>query len=732
MKAGILTFHNAHNYGAALQVLATQTWMTRKGYDCEVINYRIAKIDRTYAATSSKRKKRFEAFMQKNLKLSPLYTTLDGLQAADLPYDVIIAGSDQIWNSVILRGLNAAFFCDLGRPDARRIVYAASLGSDALSPANRFLLPQYLRYPDFISVREKSMLKLIQPLTEKPVCTVLDPTFLLDLSDYQKLVIPQNISTPYIYLHYVHHTGENPKLDLAAKRLSEATGLPILKNRPDQRFANELPSCQDNGPGEFLGTLSEAAYVVTDSFHATVFSILFSKHFLTVAPVKRPERLIELLSLLNLDAHLYSDSFHPEAFTALPSYKDELPPLLEQLRADSVAFLEHALTAEIERKPFSYPSTKNPYFCYGCGACTRTNPDCAGTMVTDRDGFHYPSGTVEPISEDNSPCIFSATGSSCASLKNPSVHTEADNASRAVYLAYHKDLYSRMISFEGGVLTEFFRQIHRQNGVVIGKAYDTKSGSCRYILSDNEADSQQLLAVCPQEADITTLFELVPQIPTDRPVLLCATPCHIEGFRHAVPQLANHIITVEFSCGGVTSDITTQAYFNLLQQNHENGSGIVNYNLQAKHYGQYGIRAEFTHEDGSSTPKYISLCPLAQAYRSAAIQRPSCYTCTFRDTFPRLADITLTSVNSGQAPEFVPEDKFVSAVAINSVVGKRFYDSCRDAFTDQQITNEKAVLQLFPLPKFKLTAARPLFYQDLHAGEASSAFDRFKATKKKN
>ena len=154
MKAGILTFHNAHNYGAALQVLASQTWLTRKGYDCEVINYRISKIDRSYDATSAKRKQRFEDFMKKHLKLSPLYKSLAELQQADLPYDVIVAGSDQIWNSGLLGGLNAAFFCNFGRPDARRIIYAASLGSDELSPSNRFLLPRYLQYPDFISVRE--------------------------------------------------------------------------------------------------------------------------------------------------------------------------------------------------------------------------------------------------------------------------------------------------------------------------------------------------------------------------------------------------------------------------------------------------------------------------------------------------------------------------------------------------------------------------------------------------
>lgn len=718
MKAGILTFHNAHNYGAALQVLATQTWLTRRGYDCEVINYRINKIDRSYDATSAKRKQRFEDFMKKQLKLSPLYKSLTELQNADLPYDVIVAGSDQIWNSGLLGGLNSAFFCNFGRPDARRIIYAASLGSDELSPSNRFLLPRYLQYPDFISVRENSMLDLIRPLTEKPVCTVLDPTFLLDLADYQKLVVPQNIRAPYIYLHYVHHTGENPDLDLAAKRLSEATGLPVLKNRAGQRFANELPSCQDNGPGEFLGALSEAAYVVTDSFHATVFSILFSKHFLTVAPVKRPERLIELLQLLKLDAHLYTDSFDTADFTALPSYKQELPPLLEQLRADSVRFLEHALSADIERKPLSYPSTGNPYLCYGCGACTFLQPEAAGKLQADEEGFYYPSGTGEKLTEAKSPCIFSAEGFSCASFKNPLPTWEATQSTSA-YLAYHKDLYSRMISFEGGVLTEFFRNIHKENGLVIGKVYDAASGSCHYAISDNEADSARFLALRPQEADISALYQIISQLTFEHPVLLLTTPCHIAALRYAMPNAADRILTLELACDGVTSSAPLQAYFDILE--HVSSSKVTDYNFSAKHYGKSGIRAEFVHENGSLTSQYVSQCPPVKAYQSAALQRPSCYACHFRESVTGLADLSLAKGTPSLAPEFAPEDKIFSIIAVNSKKGEEFYLRCCDAFTERSIDREE-LTRFFPNTALKLTASRPVFYQRLQGEQPALSF----------
>ncbi len=724
MKAGILTFHNAHNYGAALQVLATQTWLSRKGYDCEVINYRIGKIDRSYDATSSKRKQRFEDFMKKHLKLSPLYRSLAELQSADLPYDVIIAGSDQIWNSGLLGGLNSAFFCNFGRPDARRIIYAASLGSDELSPSNQFLLPRYLQYPDFISVRENSMLDLIRPLTEKPVCTVLDPTFLLDLSDYQKLVVPQNIRTPYIYLHYVHHTGENPDLDFAANELSKATGLPILKNRAGQRFENELPSCQDNGPEEFLGALSEAAYVVTDSFHATVFSILFSKHFLTVAPVKRPERLIELLQLLKLDAHLYTDSFDPQDFTALPSYKEALPLLLEDLKSDSVRYLEHALSADIEHKALSYPSTGNPYLCYGCGACTCLQPESACKLTADYDGFYYPSGTGTSCAESSSPCIFSAKGSSCASLKQLPSAAAPGSYVPAAYLAYHNDLYSRMISYEGGILTEFFRQIHKEHGLVISKAYDSTSGDCRYMLSDNETDSARFLAFRPQEADISELYRLVSRLSFEHPVLLLATPCHIAALHAAMPEAASRILTVETACNGVIPSAPLSAYFDILA--HASGSKVIDYNFAAKHYGKSGIRAEFTLANGSLTSQYVSQCPPVKAYQAAALQRPSCYACNFRKNITGLADLSLASGTPSLAPDFAPEDKIYTVVAVNTDAGERFYQNCRTVFTEQ-VLDRSELARFFPNTDLKLTASRPVFYQRLHGERPALCFTPYES-----
>ena len=493
MKIGIITLHHAHNSGAALQTFALQTRLQRYGHEVAVLNYRLERIDRSYASTSTARKRKFNQFVRQHLNLSPRYTSLSDLQKARHPYDAVIAGSDQIWNETILGGLNSAYFCNFGTEGLRRIIYAASLGSDRLSASCRFLMQRYLQYPDLISVREDSMLPLLRPLTEKPLTMVLDPTLLLDHDDYLTLVPSCPITEPYIYLHYVHHSGENPDLDRAADELSGLTGMPVCKNRKGVRFAAELPDCSDDGPQEFLGKLQNARYVISDSFHATVFSILFGKHFLTVLPAKRPERLISLLDTLQLSEHCYNNMTSLTKFLTLPDYCSRVRERLAPLRKTSEDFLQHALNDPIAHSPVSYFTGNNPFLCYGCSACHRIHPKAVPAMQTDQEGFLYPSsaGTAQAQL-----CVYQSRGFLPAS--NPDYAAPKD-ASYAC-LAYHKSQYECMLSYEGGVLHEFFRAILSHGGSVIGHCFDADHQKEEYRTAKSEAACAPFLAMRPQES----------------------------------------------------------------------------------------------------------------------------------------------------------------------------------------------------------------------------------------
>lgn len=703
MKIGIITFHHAHNSGAMLQVLALQTYLQNAGHEVSVIDYRVSRIDRSYAAAPPVRKDRFEAFMNRHLRLSPLYHSLSELQKADHPYDAVIAGSDQIWNETILNGLDPAYFCAFGKPTLRRIIYGASIGSDTLSQSSRFLMQRFLQYPDFISVREESMLPLLRPLTDKALTPVLDPTLLLTPDFYLTLAKPEAPASAYIYLHYVHHSGENPDLDQAAAELSALCGLPILKNRAGQRFQNELPDCSNDGPAEFLSRIRHASYVVSDSFHANVFSILFSKHFLTVLPLKRPERLIRLLDALQLSAHCYREGHSMQAFLSLPEYASSLSVPLNTLRQNSTGFLQRALHAKVPSAPVSYFTIKNPFLCYGCAACHVHHPEQIRGMEKDNEGFFYPNTSH---SKHVNLCLYQTHGAEPAT--NPSLLLS--DARPVFYLGHHNALYEQMISYEGGLLPAFFRYILAKGGAVIGRSFDASLHEVHYKIAYSEAECRPFLSFCPQEAPAEELLQLIRSYAASAPLLVLATPCHLAAARSLPAGNANSVILLEQYCSGVYSSALFHAQ---LRRLHElSGQTIVDYNLASKHFTPSGTRVEYTKKDGSLFTEYRSQSRLVKAYYAHTIQRPSCYACTFRANFPCIGDLAIASVSPKTEGLFSKDIKIVSCLSVLTEKGEALYQACKSEFYLHPLTGE-AIGQIFPAStyaQFPLTVKRPANY----------------------
>ena len=698
MKIGIITFHHAHNCGAALQVLALQTLLERMGHAVSVINYRVARIDRAYANTSAERQKRFEAFQQSRLHLSPLFRSLRELQEAPHPYDALIAGSDQIWNAGILGGLNAAYFCNFGAKDARRIIYGASIGGNELSSASRFLLQNFLQYPDFISVREPSMLPLLRPLTDKTLTVVSDPALLLDREFYDGLKAPLAPQSPYIYLHYVHPVGENPALDTAAGELSALTGLPVCKNRSGIRFAHELADCSEDGPQEFLSRIASARYVVTDSFHATVFSILFAKHFLTVPPVKRPDRLLELLHTLSLQDHCYMPSFDFQSFLRLSAYEFTITTTLQRQRSDSLHYLEHALRSEVTHAQDTYPQKHNPFLCVGCALCRETTGEGSNHLQPDAEGFLYPRGNKRT-------CLYQEHSLQTSSPVKPS-H----------YLAWHRNLYERMMSFEAGLLPEFFRRVLADHGAVIARSYDATDGQMHYRLATTESDLLPFLSFCPQEANPSELFRLIRSFRSQStaPLLIFTIPCHLSAVRRLFSPKEQNLLLLELRCDGVVSPLASGYFLNRITERCN--QKVLAYNLAAKHFTDSRLRIEYLLQDNRLFCEYRSGSPFYKAYRACTLQRPSCYHCTLRTAFPGVGDLLIAPLYNVRSLKVAPEDNILSYLCCFTQQGTDFFRSCSDHFHCQEYSSSKTAA-LFPtsLQRFPLTVERPNFYQNLSA-----------------
>ena len=214
-----------------------------------------------------------------------------------------------------------AYFLDFDHSGKRKISYAASIGKKELMNAEKEFFKNYLAEYESIAVRENSAAELLAPLVKKPVEVVLDPTLLLDREDFDTLKQSSKYQKPYIFVHVI---GKDARLRRIVAILSEQTGLPIVQNRMKKQFPDELGRFSDAGPEEFIGLIEGAQLVITNSFHATVFAVIYEKNFITIPHELYPERMENLLKELSMENHLIASV-------------EELPGSVAELQPDYTA-----------------------------------------------------------------------------------------------------------------------------------------------------------------------------------------------------------------------------------------------------------------------------------------------------------------------------------------------------------------------------------------------------------
>ncbi len=366
-RIGILTFHNAHNYGAVLQAYALKTKLSRMGYEAEVLNYRnkyIAKAYRKvlhidfwkrdilpsrwgkvireikdvfYGLPEWKRQwKAFEIFIEKNL-LEGKKEVLSLEDVENCNCDFYILGSDQIWASELTHGMDPVYFGQFAK-DKMKISYAASVPNGSIPAGERSRFKEYLSNLGAVSVREQKLADELGDLLEKEVATVVDPTLLLAKEDYQLLLHEKPLKQgDYVFAYFV---VENENLKKLAKKAAELLGCELVelhyKKTKEIQGENII---LDAGPSEFLTYIRDAKMVMTNSFHGTVFSILFQKKFYSV--YKENGRIENLLGFLGLtDRHITEEM--------QINLSDEIDygqtvEKMERYRQKSVDFLEKSI-----------------------------------------------------------------------------------------------------------------------------------------------------------------------------------------------------------------------------------------------------------------------------------------------------------------------------------------------------------------------------------------------------
>lgn len=362
MKVGVITFHSANNYGAVLQTWALQRVLKDLHVTPGVINYHPDIIDGLYDPMRLKRGlsrnllrcklflrnrrsliryNKFRSFLKTKINLIGDYRTYKELEDAKLSLDAYIVGSDQVWNPTHIGGYNPAYYLEFAEPGSKRISYAASLGTDYIASKHMNDMERALQSFTKISVRERSVQTAISNLARKPVEVVLDPTLLLNRDDYDEIKVDSKYKTPYILVYSIE---KNPQLIKFANKISVSLGLPILQRRPSDGLINQLEPFYTSDAGEFLGHIEAAAYVITNSFHGTVFSLLYGKPFVSMLHSDTGSRTANLLEEVGLSSHILYDL---DEFEGLHMFMydniNEVRNKIELLKETSLNFLKSSL-----------------------------------------------------------------------------------------------------------------------------------------------------------------------------------------------------------------------------------------------------------------------------------------------------------------------------------------------------------------------------------------------------
>lgn len=374
MRVGIITFHRADNYGAILQSFALLSAVESLGCETEIVDYRSIAIENTYKyhyfppfclnpiyyiktllrniywnPKYKIKARKCEQFRKKYYKMSKsVYLSDADRRKVEKEYDVVLTGSDQIWNSIITHGKDDWYAFEKNEDDVVIASYAASVGNISVFRKYFRLYKSSLEKYDFISVRELNVKNFLQERLNSSIFVVMDPVMLFN-SDFWRKIAKQNkkIVNPYIFYFDAEF---NPVSFQIACKLAEKYGMNIWtiddKFIPKKKYIKTFFA----GPSAFLGLIQAAKFVVSSSFHAIIFSIIFHKQFVAVAHPKTGDRTRSILQSIDLSDYYVdsADDFDINTINKLIDWTS-VEEKLDALRKESFKFLSNCFLTSMKR-----------------------------------------------------------------------------------------------------------------------------------------------------------------------------------------------------------------------------------------------------------------------------------------------------------------------------------------------------------------------------------------------
>ena len=313
MGIKIITIHAMYNPGSFFQAYALQKYLEEK--TVEIIDYRPAYFFREgsrikhflkiflFGRAYKKRKEKFDFFVSRYLRLTNRYNDYAELASATWCDDLYITGSDQLWNTDYECGWDPAFYLEFVTC-GKKISYSTSIGRTDLSLEDLKRLKSKLEKFLYISVREQSSAEQLTSFFNRKVFWVCDPVFLLPRKHYMSFINNKRpIEKRYVMIYML---GSSPQLDFLVERYRSQGYLIVLVGGFTRRCKCDM-HVKDAGPDDFLNYIFHAELIVSSSFHATAFSLIFQKDFFVFLPERNGERITSLLKLVNLEDRILNN-----------------------------------------------------------------------------------------------------------------------------------------------------------------------------------------------------------------------------------------------------------------------------------------------------------------------------------------------------------------------------------------------------------------------------------------
>ena len=693
MKVALISFHNAYNYGAALQAYGLQKALNDMDIDNEYIDY----VNTHRAQVYNMRVQLSEAIKNKNVvravrvlcgmpfmylrgskfdlfysqylkKTDKTYSTSQEAVSLNDEYEKFIVGSDQVWNPGN-NGMDWAFLLDFVKDKSKKISYSSSFGIDKIPEKYEGIYAKYLSEFDRLAVREKAGVEIVRKIAGREAHLVLDPVFLPNVDSWKKLADKVRYNKKKYIFFYTNRSSqvqefleiwtERQKLDYHI--LSSHVGIKdFLERHIKVKFSMS--------PEQFLSDILHSELVVTASFHCLAFAIIFNKQFMVflTGDLGKDERVLNLLRITGLESRVINHNTTMENILDKINYdivNDRIKPYMEH----SKVYLYNAIFSQPDISLQKDEVKKEKLFCKdircsGCSACAAICPKHAIHMTISWDGFLIPE-------LDKEKCVSCGL---CHEVCQVYQNEKPQQDSKQTYYALKNNNDVRIQSSSGGVFTYLSDLIIEDNGVVVAPVMDAEY-NVHHAVAVNKDERNKMRRTFYVQSDTNGVFNTIKKsLISKKKVLFVGTPCQVRGLQLYLQKDYDNLITCDLICHGVPSPGVFKKFIEVLKEKGQ----LMDFLFRDKTLGWSGYHVSAIL-DGKKIKNKQWLQSFNVLFSHNVINRSSCANCPYT-SYDRPADITIGDFWGVKNSHKDFYDKLgVSLVLVNSKKGQLLFDKIK-------------------------------------------------------